>query len=44
MYSTYFFDDGAYVREVLFIFDRWPKISADYFIKLGVRLGLDVGV
>ena len=41
-YATHFFDDGPDIWEALFIFSRWPIISADYRIELRMRLGLDI--
>jgi hypothetical protein len=44
MHGTHLFNDGPDIWEALFVFGRWPIISADHHIKLCVRFGLDIGM
>jgi hypothetical protein len=44
MYGTHFFDDGSDIWQVLFVFGRWPIISANHRIELCMRLGKDIGI
>ena len=44
IHDTNLFNDAPDIWEALFVFGRWPRISANHHIKLRVRLTLDIGM